>query len=259
MQKLLSKKKVVIGAVVLLFLFSLNLVSAQARGFAISVSSPFQAALWRAGDEVSTFFAGGMLRKENELLYEENLALLQKTIALQDIARENTELRSILNFELQDEFQLEMAEIIGKNIAEDVITIRKGTINGIQVGMPVITSSRVAVGRVVEVFKEYAYVELLSAKDKKLDAKISDTPVTGVVEGQGGARIILDLVPQEEQFAPGDIVVTSALGNSFPENILIGRVNEVIKTGADPFQKADLQPFFSLKTTEFVLIITSFL
>jgi rod shape-determining protein MreC len=257
MRKLLSKRKVVIGAVALLFLFSLNVVSSEARGFALSVSSPFQAALWRAGDSVSTFFAGGRLRQENELLEQENLALLQETISLQDIAKENDELRSILNFGLQDEFTLEAAAIIGKNLAEDVITIRGGSEKGIREDMPVITSSKVAVGKVAQVFSGYSYVRLLSAKDKKLDAKISETQVTGVVQGRGGQRIFLDLVPQEEQFAPGDIVVTSQLGSSFPENILIGKVRNIIKTGADPFQKADIQPFFSLKKAEFVLIITS--
>ena len=257
MRKMVSHKKVVIGAIALLFLFGLNLASAQVRGFATGVSSPFLAALWHAGDNVSTFFAGGSLHKENELLWQENLALQQEIVALQDIQKENQELRTILDLGLPEEFNLVMGQIIAKNLAQDVITITGGTNKGIREGMPVITASKVAVGRVTEVFEDHAKVQLLSAKDKKLEAKIAETAVTGVVQGQGGQRFMFDLVPQEDEFAPGDMVVTSSLGNIFPENILIGKVTEVIKSGADPFQKADLEPYFNLKTAEFVLVIVS--
>jgi len=257
MRKMVLRKKIVIGAVVLLFVFGLNLVSGQVRGFVMSVSSPFLTVLWNAGDNVSMFFAGGSLRKENELLEQKNFALLQELIQFEDTAKENDELRRILEFDAQEDFDLVMGEIIGKNIAEDIITVRVGRNKGIREGMPVITASRVAVGKVIRVFEDSSSVQLLSAVDKKIDAKISETAVTGVIRGEGGQHMILDLVPQEDEISMGDIVVTSSLGNVFPENILIGEVQEILKTGSDPFQKARLLPFFKIKTTEFVLIIVS--
>lgn len=257
MRGMVSKRKVVIGAVVLLFLFSLNFMAADARGFATSVSSPFQAALWQAGENISTFFGGGNLKKENEFLQEENLALTQQLISLQDTAKENQELRNVLDLELNQEFQLVMGEIIGKNLGEDSIMIRAGQAQGIQKDMPVITAGKVAVGRVVEVFHDSAKVQLLSAKDKKLDARIENTEVTGIIQGQGAQTIILDFVPQEDEIREGDIVVTSTLGDIFPENILIGRIQDVIKSGSDPFQKAAIDHFFNLKAVETVFVITS--
>ena len=123
--------------------------------------------------------------------------------------------------------------------------------------MPVITAGKAAVGMVVESFSTHARVQLISAKESKLDAKIAETQVTGVIRGQGGQKLMLDLVPQEDELREGDIVLTSNLGDVFPENLLIGEVANVLKSGADPFQKANLKPFFNLKSSELVFVITS--
>ena len=257
MRNLLSRKKVVVGAVVLLFLLSLNLVSSQVRGLAISLSSPLQASLWQAGNNISTFFGGGSLRRQNETLVQENSTLLAKLAALQDVERENKELRGMLQLGLAEEFDMVMVEIIGKSLTHDSIVIRGGQNKGIQKGMPVITAGKAAVGRVVESFPTHARVQLISAKESKLDAKIAESQGTGVVRGQGGQELVLDLVPQEDEFRAGDVVLTSNLGDMFPENLLIGEVEEVLKSGENPFQKAKLKPFFNLKSSESVFVIIS--
>jgi rod shape-determining protein MreC len=257
MRSLLSKRRLVVGTAAVLFLLSLNLVSSQVRGLAIALSSPLQASLWRAGDGVSAFFGGGSLRRQNEALIQENSVLLAKVVALQDAERENRELREMLQLGLAEEFNMVDAEIIGKSLAQDSIVIRGGQNKGIQKGMPVITAGKAALGRVIESFPTHARVQLISAKESKLDAKIAETQVTGVVRGQGGQELMLDLVPQEDEFLVGDIVLTSNLGDMFPENLLIGKVEEVLKSGENPFQKANVKPFFNLKSTESVFVITS--
>ena len=169
------------GAVVLLFLLSLNLISSQVREVATSISSSAQSSLWRAGNAVSTFLGGGSLRIENETLIQENLALLGEVIALQDVKRENEELRQVLDLGLAEEFDMVAGEIIGKNLGQDIITIRGGRDKGIQRGMPVITSEKVAVGRVIESFGAFARVQLISAKECRLDARIDKTETIGIV------------------------------------------------------------------------------
>ena len=246
-----------IGTAVVLFLFSLNLISFKVRSFAIAASSPFQAFLWETGDNISTFLGGGKLRVENETLEQENFALLAELVALQDLKKENEELRRMLDLGLAEEFRMVMGEVIGKNLMEDVIVIRGGENKGIQKGMPVITSGKVVVGKVLESFPAYARVQLISANENRLDAQIIGTETTGVARGQGGQKLMLDLVPQGEEFHTGDVIVTSNLGDVFPENLLIGKITEVLKTGADPFQKANVKPFFNVKSVETVFVVTS--
>lgn len=258
MRSLVSKKRLTIGAAVILLFFSLNLISSQVRGLAISISSPIQTSLWRAGNAISTFLGGGSLRVENEALVQENFTLLQELVALQDLKRENEELRRMLDLGLAEEFDMAMGEIIGKELAKDIIVIKAGQDKRIQKGMPVITGGKIAVGRVVESFPTHARVQLISADESKVDASIAEAAATGVVRGQGGQKLMLDLVPQEDEFHVGDLVVTSNLGGLFPKGLLIGEVAEILKTGVDPFQKADVKPFFNLKSTQAVFVITSF-
>ncbi len=258
MRDLVSKKKLMIGTAAVLFLFALNLISSQVRNFAMGISSPVQAVLWGTGHSISTFFGGGKLLLENEVLKQENLALLSQHIALEDLEKENEELRRILDLGVTQEFRMVMGEIIGKNLMEDVIVIRGGENNGIQKGMPVITSEKVVVGRVLESFFSYAHVQLISANEQRLDAQIMEANATGVVRGQGGQKLMLDLVPQEEDFQIGDVLVTSNLGEVFPENLLIGEVTEILTVGADPFQRAKVKPFFNMKSAEILFVITSF-
>lgn len=252
-----SRKKVLIGAGVLLFLFSLNVASSQVRGVALSLSAPLQSFLWQAGDNISTFLGGGRLRMENEALTHANLALLQEVVSLQDVAKENEDLRRMLDLEVREEFKLLMAEVIGKSLVEDVILVRAGEDKGIRKGMPVITAGKAVVGQVTEVFPSTASVQLISASESRTDAQVANTETTGIVRGEGGQRTLLDLVPQADELHPGDLLVTSTLGGVFPENLLIGEISHVWRTGAEPFQRAAVKPFFNLKSTDAVFIIVS--
>ncbi|HZX49704.1 MAG TPA: rod shape-determining protein MreC, partial [Candidatus Paceibacterota bacterium] len=243
------------GIVVVFFVLALNVFATEARGFMVQVSSPFQAALWDSGNSISTFFGGGALQRDNQRLREENLLLQSQIVSLQDTAEENEELRKVLQFELTGEFPLVMGEIIGKTLADGIITIKAGEEKGLRKGMPVITSGKGVVGRVHEVFQGYSRIQVLSAEESKFEAKVAGKEISGVVAGQGDGKIIFDFVPRDADLAQGDLVVTSQLGNIFPENLLVGEVAEVIKTGAGPFQKAVVKPFFHTKTADVVFVV----
>lgn len=257
MQELLSRRRLVIGTVIVLFVLSLNLFSSQARGFFASLSATPQAILWDAGDRVSNFFGGGNLQRRIEDLEEQNFLLRSQIVELQDLRDENEDFRQILELGIDEDFRIVMGKVIGKSITEDTIILRVGKEEGIQKGMPVITSGRVVVGRVLEVFKSSSQVRLISNKKSSFDAQISEKEITGVARGEGGQKVLIDLVPQEDDLAAGDMVITSALGDIFPEGLLIGEVAEVVKTGADPFQKARVNPFFDLKSLDTVFVIAS--
>lgn len=261
MQLPLLKKKFFILLLAVLLIFSLNIFSSEVRGFFSFVFSPLQAMLWRAGDRISDFAAGilnaGALRDENEILKADRFSLISKIAELQDTEKENEELRRALQLGVDKDFDVVFADIIGKSIGDDVVLVRAGKKKGVREGMPVMTLGKVAFGKVVEVWAGVSRVRLLSDKASSLDAQIPEKQITGVVRGQGAGALMLDLVPSDKDLAAADMVVTSNLGGVFPENLLIGEVKEILKTGADPFQKAAIQPFFDLPSVESVLIIIS--
>ena len=124
-----------------------------------------------------------------------------------------------------------------------------------QKGFSVITPEKVLVGKVLEVFKESALVQLLSHSNTSFDAKVSEKGIVGVLRGQGGSKAVLDLVLQEVTLEQGDIVVTSNLTGLFPPNLLVGTIKEVQSTDQAVFQKATIDLFFDLSFSPFIFVI----
>lgn len=255
--------------VVLLIVFftalNLNFIRKEVKNFFYLISSPIQKTLWTAGSKVSGFFETitemKELKKENEELKLKNQQLLTENISLRELKKENKFLRDALTLKPQEEFKLEMAEVIGKDISQDSILINKGSRDGISKDMPAITQAKILIGRVSKVYKNFSKVALISNKNSSFDAKIyyeNSPPVYGVVKGQGELRLLLELIPKEKNIKEGDLVITAGLGGIYPKDLLIGKIKKVQKSDIKPFQKAEIKPTLNLSQLENLFIITDF-
>ena len=273
--KLSSKKNkvLIIVVVVISVIFLLNFFQKDIKSFFYSVSAPIQKVLWRAGERTSDFLGGivrvKILKQELDELKLENQELIAQVVALKDLKKENKTLRQALEVGLQKEFKLALAQIISKDISQDFILIDKGSEDGILKNMPVITQQRVLVGKISEIYKNFSKVMLVSNKENSFDAKVKKEPssfkelgslnsekdISGVVKGQGNFRILFDLIPREENLSQEDIVITSALGGIFPKGLLVGKIKEIKKSDVDPFQQAEIEPFFDISQAETLFII----
>jgi rod shape-determining protein MreC len=65
-------------------------------------------------------------------------------------------------------------------------------------------------------------------------------------------------VPQEEDVATGDIVLTSGLGGLMPKGLVIGQVTEVQQREYETFQTATVRPAVDFTRLELALVITGF-
>lgn len=246
-------------AVLLFVAINLTGASLHIKNFFFNLSSSSQKILWNAGDGVSDFLAGffqrAYLEKKMNEFELENQKLLGEVIALEKSEKENTLLREALGIGLEKEFELELCQIINKDIYQDSILIGKGSEDGISEGSPVITSQKVLLGRIGEVYGDFSEVVLTTNKDSAFDAVISGKDIYGVAKGKGNMGIFLDLVSKEEEIMEGDLVASAALGGIFPEGLLVGQVKEVEKTDIKAFQTAELVPSFDLKSLKEVFII----
>ena len=233
---------------------------------------------------------------ENRDLRFENQQLVNRISSLNDTERENETLREVLNFSIEKDFELLFAQIVLKDITKDSLLINKGLKDGIRKGFPAITSQKVLLGRVGEVYNNFSEVILVSNKESSFDAKVSrvegkeveeinllSSPalrdadgkedlssltstlrstrvkeVYGVVKGEGGLKIYLDLIPKEDEILENDIVVTAALGGIFPQGFLVGKAKSIKISDLEPFQRVELEPSFLLKDLDKIFIITNF-
>jgi len=259
-----KKNKVWVGIIIIILIFILlNLFQSQVKGFFYSFSVPIQKPLWRAGENISDFlfsvFTIGKLRNQAEELEFKNQDLIYQISLLSELKEENIILRQALDLELEKEFRLEMAQIIGKDISQEFILINKGAEQGILKDMPVITEQKVLIGRVKEIYNDFSKVMLIFHKESSFDAKIQreeEKDVSGIVKGTGSQGLTLDLI-KDEVFEQ-DIVLTSALGNIFPEGLLVGRIRAIKKSDVETFQQAEIDPAFNISNTNKVFIILEF-
>lgn len=275
--RLSSKAKIAaIPFLLVIFFLILNLTpfEKEVKNFFYLISSPAQKTLWGAGARVSGFFdfMVGMkhLKEENEKLKLEKQDLLAQNFSLEEARKENEILREALDIGLEKEFQMMLARVTGKYISQDYILIDKGSRDGISEGFPVITQQKVLIGRVTEVYRNFSEVILISHPQSSFDGKSvarhefddsdngADSEVLAMVKGKGNLGLIFDLIPREEKISEGDLVITSALGGIFPSSLLVGEINQIEKLDPEPFYKAEISPFFSIKELEKVFIILDY-
>ncbi|MDI6602791.1 MAG: rod shape-determining protein MreC [Patescibacteria group bacterium] len=254
-----------IGLIIILiasFFLVLNLTpfGKEIKNFFYLISSPIQKIFWKTGNKISDFFEVIFrikdLKRENEELKLKIQTLEAENVTISELKKENEILREALEIGLEKEFGLQLAQVIGKDVSQDLILINKGLKDGILEGFPVISQQKLLIGKISEVYKDFSKVLLISNPKSSFDAKIADSDIFGVVKGKGNLKILFDFIPQEKEIKEGDLVVTSVLGGIFPQGLLVGKINEVTKSDLKPFQKAQIQPVFNIGNLEKLFIIT---
>jgi len=252
-------------AIIFFLILNLFSVSKEIRNFFYLISSPIQRFFWKTGMEISDFFWGVLqnksLKRENQELKLNIQELISQNASLEELKRENEILRQSLNLGLEKEFNLALAQLIGKDVSQDYLIINLGQKNGIAIGQPVITPQRVLVGKISEVYDNFSKIKLLTFKDNSFDVEIinqSEKGVYGLAKGEGNFKLSIELIPKGEDITIGNKVFTTVLGGNFPKGLLVGGVINVKKTDIRPFQTADIKPAFEVEDLDFLFVITNF-
>lgn len=184
------------------------------------------------------------LKNENEKLMQENNFLASETVRLQETEKENAVLREQMNLAPKNKFNLENAFVIGQDPQRlgSWIMIDKGSSAGVAVGMPVVAADGILIGKIEEVSGVTAKVNLLTNSTSIVNAIDLNTEAKGVIEGEYGLGILLDLVSQSDVLNKGDDVITSGLGGDLPRGLLIGKIQEIRFTSDKLFQQAVITP-----------------
>jgi len=222
-------------------------INSSAKNAVYSVLGPVERGIWNAGAGIYGFVEPlskmNSAAAENERLHEQVNDLLVKAAQISDLKKENDFLREGLNLELDKDFDLKLADIIAKDVANDTLIINKGSRDMIDSGMPVITSQKALVGKISKVYDSFSEVTLVTSKNFSFDVRIGDG-VDGLVKGQGKYCAGIDLVPRDKGLKADDPVYTSALGGIFPAGLLVGTVKEVYRNDVETFQSAALSLAF---------------
>ncbi len=263
--KALTKMKSAIVLVIVVAFFILANTAGFSNGlksFFYSVSAPMQKNLWAASGNISDFFSAFFvsqgLKQENDELNQKVLELRAQIADLESELIDATDLQSATDLGLEKEFSLIQAGIIGKDVNQDVIIIDKGSENGISLNSPVIYGDKILIGKISHVYEHYSKIMLLTNKDSSFDAVIAATTTYGIIKGNGNMSANFEFVPYEAVMNAGDIILTTTLGDIFPNGLLVGTVEEIEKTDTGSFQAARIKPAFDTSGLKNVFIIKYF-
>lgn len=200
------------------------------------------------------------LRQEIVQLEAEVARLQQEVITLQEQAAEAEVLAALLNYARgQPENRYTAANVIGRDVSPflQFIWINQGSNAGIAYGMPVVTNQGL-VGRVIEVRATASRVQLITDPEAAVNVRLQNARSDGVLSPQLNGEIWVDLIDQNAEVEPGDLVLTSGLGGNYPVNIPIGEVISVRRRDFEIFQQAVIQPVVDFDNLTIVLVITNF-
>lgn len=117
--------------------------------------------------------------------------------------------------------------------------INVGTSSGIRTGQAVLTGDGWLVGKIITVHASSSVVLLLTDTQSLILAGIQNSSASqGVVRGERGLTIRMDLIPKNDQIEVGQTVVTSGLEPGIPPDLLIGTIATVEQRSGEVFQRA---------------------
>ncbi|HNW55758.1 MAG TPA: rod shape-determining protein MreC [bacterium] len=193
---------------------------------------------------------------------EKNKELTIKTVSLASLIEENENLRKLVDFQKIRQFKLKTANIIyrgqtgGLLAPNQTLIIDLGTKQGLTSDLAVIDQRGNIVGKIGQVKEDSAEVLLVTNKDCRLAAGVASSSKTiGLVRGNLGLTVNLEMVPQTETLQIGQEIVTSGLEPSIPRDLPIGKVESISKENNDLWQSADLNPATDQSELGFVSVI----
>jgi rod shape-determining protein MreC len=203
------------------------------------------------------------VQRDNERLRDENSRLREQVFKLQASATENRSLRRLLQLREQIKGSLMSALVIAKETSSYFRVIRlqldRGDRDHVRPGMPVLTADGL-VGQVRRTFGRYSDVLLVADKTSAIDVVVQRSGARGILKGTGSEETYacrLEHLAREDDVKPGDLIVTSGMGQRFPAAILVGQVAEVKKQAFGLYQEATVTPSVSFSRLEEVMIMTS--
>jgi rod shape-determining protein MreC len=255
----------------IIFLIAGGVVALALGGYFSSASNVFTGSLVNVQSWFATRFTAvqdfltaprdmASLRQRNTELEAEVAELQTQIIQLQQQVGETQVLAALVDFaQANPDNRYRGAAVIGRDPSPFLhyVIINRGSNDGIRRGMPVVTNQGL-VGRIDAVIADAARVELITDPASIVNVRLQNAEVEASLSGSVTGDVALDLIPQDSNVQPGDLVLTSGLGGGYPPDLIVGQVLNISTRDFDLFQQATVQPVVDFNRLQIVLIIVNF-
>ena len=192
-------------------------------------------------------------RKENIKIKKELLELQNTVKKLPELKFEIADLYAKLRIKEEKKSESHYAKVIGKekNIFSKTILIDKGSTQNIKANM-IVVNSQGLVGRIDQTHPFTSRVLLITDPRSPVHVKVQRTRTQGVFSMINATKGIVEFVSKDSDILPGDLLITSGLGEIFPKGIHVGYVME--SKNHSSFKKLVVEPAVNFNKLEILEI-----
>ncbi|MFA6304769.1 MAG: rod shape-determining protein MreC [Patescibacteria group bacterium] len=219
--------------------------------------SPVAEKFYQQGEYLGNLKNYQFQAKENLRLKEELSRLSVDYIKLAGLAAENDALRKELNFLQLSKFDYQIVGIIGRlPLNDNMVILNAGANVGLQIGMPLTVNQGIVIGKIAQVEENRSYGRLLTDTASQLAISFGESNNTnGLLTGQAGNSLVIDLISQDQVVTDGEIVITSGLEEMVPRGLLVGNVSKTDQKVGQIFKQARIEPPFSYQNLRNLTVI----
>jgi rod shape-determining protein MreC len=197
------------------------------------------------------------LKKENTHLREEQFIDKTRLLKFDSLEKENIRLRALLENSFKLGEQLLIAELLSINTApyENIVVVNKGTRFGVHPQQPVLDANGV-VGQVFRALPFSAEIMLITDPNHAIPVQVNRNGLLTIAVGSGQLnRLNLPFLPNNADIRPGDLLITSGLGGTFPSGYPVGIVDDFTVMSNKPFVNITATPKAMLDRNRELLIV----
>ena len=228
----------------------------------------------------NTYADGTLLVQNNKTLaaaliklQKENFELTSGHAIVQDLQKENEELRRTLRLRRKHIFTPVFAEVLTRDPMtwNEQFVIDRGSDAGISEGDPVVVSSVIKnmsvptaalIGRIKSVSRHTAVVSTVLSQDFKLSGTLSNSRASGILEGESNAGTEFSrmrYIPVKTVLKDGELALTNSFSGNNPPGIPVGEVvawdsEHVGREQDHVYLEARIRPFVQPDSVRFVAV-----
>ncbi|MGE3619670.1 MAG: rod shape-determining protein MreC [Acidimicrobiia bacterium] len=235
----------------------------RARDIASSAFEPVRGAAESAFEPVADAWNGitgyGALEDENARLRARVAELEGERSADENAAAQLDELLSLAEIPWAGDVERIQAQVISRPASnfDRTIDIGKGTADGIEEGMPVVTGAGL-VGLVVDASARRASVQLVTDPESRVGIRVVEGGALGTAEGRGRDNDLLVNTSLDPEAVVEDdtLLATSGTDRSkFPAGIPVGRVTGTRADASGLYLELEVRPVVDLGALSYVAVL----
>ncbi|WP_428772830.1 rod shape-determining protein MreC [Vibrio sp.] len=197
------------------------------------------------------------LMQSNHNLRREVLGLKSELVLLDQYREENQRLRKLLGSSFVRDERKVVTEVMAVDTSpyRHQVVIDKGRTDGVYVGQPVINDKGI-VGQVTFVSAHNSRVLLLTDSNSAIPVQVIRNDIRVIASGNAQVdKMQLEHIPISTDIQEGDLLVSSGLGEIYPEGYPVAVVAKVERDSRREFALIEADPVVDFERLRYLLLV----